>query len=149
MSRSKNTELANTYGALFLEGYPIKDIAAAHGKKFAAVYMALVRSGFVKRKSRKVPFVFFNGEKYSLRTTGYYALTKKPRTLLHRAMWEAKRGKIPNGMDVHHKDGDTSNNNDDNFELITHPDHGSLHMVERRQEGFVPSTEWKPGQIVR
>ena len=42
-------------------------------------------------------------------------------------MWEFFNGPIPDGFEVHHKDGNTLNNVLDNFELVTHPEHAKRH----------------------
>src|SRR5580658_3757089 len=49
------------------------------------------------------------------------------KTYLHVAMWEAKFGTVPEGFEVHHKDGDALRNEYDNFELITTHEHRQHH----------------------
>lgn len=46
---------------------------------------------------------------------------------LHREVWQHHNGKIPKGLEVHHIDGDTTNNEISNLELITHSQHAKKH----------------------
>jgi len=50
---------------------------------------------------------------------------------LHRTVYEDCFGPIPDGHDVHHKDGNPLNNKIDNLELIPEFDHGSEHAKKR------------------
>lgn len=81
--------------------------------------------------------VLYNGKKYFLHTsqTYYYCSAQKGiySRALHRQIWYDNRGAIPNGMHVHHKDGDTENNDISNFELLSPSEHGMLHSVEKKQ----------------
>jgi len=45
----------------------------------------------------------------------------------HSVIWENNYGKIPLGMQIHHIDGDKSNNKIDNLQLVTPLDHKRLH----------------------
>lgn len=65
----------------------------------------------------------FNGVNYYL--CGLYF--QKDGKRLHRAVWEYHNGEVPKGYHVHHKDGDRSNNNISNLELMKAHDHESLH----------------------
>jgi hypothetical protein len=42
--------------------------------------------------------------------------------LVHRLVWVAHNGDIPDGLELNHKDGDKTNNKLDNLELMTHID---------------------------
>lgn len=46
---------------------------------------------------------------------------------LHREVWEFYNGKIPKGLEIHHIDGDTTNNKISNLELLTHSQHAKKH----------------------
>ena len=74
---------------------------------------------------------------------GYYERTVKADgrrwgERLHRAVWEAERGPIPSGWDVHHKDDDKANNSIGNLDLLPHADHLRIHG--RRNVG--PFNDW-------
>ena len=70
----------------------------------------------------------FKGRKLVMRK-GYICLGHKP---VHRIIWEEDIGPIPEGFDVHHKDGNKYNNLVDNLECLTKSDHMRLHAKERR-----------------
>lgn len=65
----------------------------------------------------------FMGRTYYL--CGFYFQRKGVR--LHRVVWEQANGKIPPGYQLHHKDGDKSNNQLFNLELMKDGEHQSLH----------------------
>ena len=68
----------------------------------------------------------FDGKSYYL--CGQYFQRKGVR--LHRRVWEYHNGEIPAGCHIHHKDGDRSNNDVGNLELLPGREHSSLHMRE-------------------
>lgn len=47
----------------------------------------------------------------------------------HRLVWESNFGKIPNGYEVHHKDGNKLNNNIENLELVKKGEHQHIHAI--------------------
>lgn len=49
-----------------------------------------------------------------------------------RWVWLNERGPIPKGMDIHHVDGDKSNNNIENLELLSRSEHLKRHWKEGR-----------------
>lgn len=59
---------------------------------------------------------------------------------LHRAVWEAANGAIPEGYDVHHKDHNIYNNELSNLELMPKEEHHKMHLKEARD---VPLEELK------
>lgn len=74
----------------------------------------------------------YNGIVFTMdKRTGYYLSTvnfENGRKRLHRYVWECEHGQaIPDGMDVHHKDGDKSNNEIWNLEVITRSEHRAKH----------------------
>jgi hypothetical protein len=69
---------------------------------------------------------YFNGQAYWL--CGKYWQRRGKR--LHRVVWEHHNGPIPNGYHIHHKDGDRSNNDIANLELVQGSEHLSRHMQE-------------------
>jgi len=75
----------------------------------------------------------FMGEVYY--RCGYYFQRKGKR--LHRAVWEAYNGDIPEGYHVHHMDGDRSNNQIENLALVPGIEHIANHAREesRRENG--------------
>lgn len=78
--------------------------------------------------------VIYNGRKYFLHSsqTYYYCGPQKGiySRALHRQIWYDNKGAIPKGMHVHHKDGNTENNEISNFEILSPSEHGRLHSKE-------------------
>jgi len=48
----------------------------------------------------------------------------------HRWVWMNLKGEIPNGLDVHHIDGNKDNNKIDNLQLITRSEHQRKHWEQ-------------------
>ena len=53
----------------------------------------------------------------------------------HRLVWEAHFGKLPEGMLIHHKDGDKTNNAIENLQAVTPRDHRRYHAGFRLMDG--------------
>jgi len=66
----------------------------------------------------KNPTIEYKGITYRQQNSGYYQ-SHKPYSLLHHVIWEENFGPIPKGYLVHHKDGNHSNNAQDNLQLVT------------------------------
>lgn len=49
----------------------------------------------------------------------------------HHLVWSAVNGPVPEGLDIHHIDGDTYNNSIDNLECLTHEAHARLTALEQ------------------
>ena len=62
---------------------------------------------------------------------------------LHRYKFEREIGKIPKGMVVHHIDGNSLNNDTNNFALLTRASHTKWHSTHRRKAGDVSETSSK------
>lgn len=84
-----------------------------------------------KPNVRKCESVIFNGVKFNrypesknYSDRNYY---RSESGSLHRVVWEFHNGPIPKGYHVHHKDGNTANNDISNLELKTKGDHHKLH----------------------
>lgn len=69
----------------------------------------------------------WNGKTWHILPSGYYGI----RLTLHRAVWEAAYGPIPDGCHIHHKNGDKHDNRLDNLELLTHSEHSIRHYREK------------------
>lgn len=56
---------------------------------------------------------------------------KRDFVMEHRLVYESYYGKIPEGYDIHHIDGDTYNNDINNLECLSHRDHSILTALEQ------------------
>lgn len=66
---------------------------------------------------------------------------------LHREVWKHHNGEIPDGHLIHHKDGDPTNNDIDNLELVTPSEHVDRHpemglTPEEIEMGIEAAKEW-------
>ena len=51
---------------------------------------------------------------------------------IHILIWECVNGKVPEGYDVHHIDGNRQNNSIHNLELIEHSEHMRIHSINNK-----------------
>jgi hypothetical protein len=65
------------------------------------------------------------GKKFYKQKNGYWANMMPIHA--HRWVWINHFGSIPNGMDIHHKDGDKDNNEIDNLQMLSRSDHLKEH----------------------
>ena len=129
-----NNEKANEMYAAYNQGYSLEQVAKMFGVTRQSVFKMFKRRGFELRSMPKpLPFISFNGFKYTLRNTGYYGRTEGKRTLLHRDVWRFYHGVIPKGFDVHHIDRDRSNNDITNLELMDHAEHARKFAARQNQ----------------
>ena len=67
---------------------------------------------------------------------GYYRITSRKEgnrnKRLHDLIWEDYNGKIPEKMVIHHKDGNKTNNQIDNLELLSNNAHVTYHNIGRK-----------------
>jgi len=127
MTRKQQDKRAYEMYALYTQGYSLEQVGKAYGVTRQSVYGVFKDRGFSLREKKQLPYIVWNGNKYTLTTDGYYRRTDGNRELLHRDIWAFNYGEIPVGYDVHHKDENKSNNAVDNLELLTTEDHTRLH----------------------
>ena len=70
---------------------------------------------------------YFNGYKFTRGEEGTYYRCAKLKKRMHTYVWEYYNGKIPKGCEIHHIDGDKSNNDISNLQLVTTEEHHKIH----------------------
>ena len=82
-------------------------------------------------------FVDFNG--YKFRLSGRYyrknCWSQPGPSNLHRAIWAKLNGPIPEGLHIHHIDGDSFNNSPENLEPISASEHCRIHTLKLIRSG--------------
>ena len=76
----------------------------------------------------------FNGVTYRRNKRGWFQI---PYSTIHRDVWEFHYGKIPDGYDIHHIDGDKANNQIDNLMCVTRKEHRQLHAEHADKKEFI------------
>ena len=76
----------------------------------------------------EVPKLTYAGRRYGLYSLGYYRTIEKPYLYLHRQVWEAHHGPIPEGWHIHHRDGNRANNAISNLEAKSPGGHIRDHL---------------------
>ena len=75
--------------------------------------------------------------KYYVQSTGRYLASRGAidgERLLHRQVWVRHNGPIPEGYEIHHKDGDWRNNAIENLECVDGREHARHHLLERFED---------------
>ena len=134
MSCIPDIETTNRMYDLYQKGKSLAEVAKVFGVNRNSVYMRFKRRDLPLRK-RVIPkpYIEFNGERYTLRKCGYFGKTRGNRSYLHRDVWEASNGPIPDEFDIHHIDGDRTNNDLANLELISKAEHASRYGSGQNQ----------------
>lgn len=133
MAGKKNTFAEEMY-ELYKSGYSLEQVAIAYERSRQSVYELFKNRGLVIRsKKNPLPYMMFNGEKYTIRNNGYYGKTRGNRSMMHRDVWEFHNGKIPDGFDVHHIDENKSNNAIENLECLSKAEHTRLYSPHNNQ----------------
>ena len=80
-------------------------------------------------------YQWFNGKRYTKTEDGHYRGYHGK--YLHRAVWEYCNGEIPSDCLIHHIDGDPSNNDISNLELIKKSEHKKIHIQMTPEEHYI------------
>lgn len=119
------------------EGFSLAEVGKMFGVTRQTVYDRFRRRKFKLREKKYLPFVLFNGDKFTRGRYGYYRKTYGDRDALHRVVWKFHKGDIPKGHEVHHKDADNFCTTDiSRLECLTKADHGRLESIGINQ--FTP-----------
>lgn len=86
-----------------------------------------------------VSFSYFNTKNHRSKSTnnaGYFIIQLEKCMTIHRIVAETFIGSVPKGYDVDHIDGDKSNNNVTNLEIVTHQENMIRYYERRRKSGI-------------
>ena len=112
-----------------------------------AVWERLKRNNVEMRTKKVLPFIIYDGLKFTISKNGYYRATRRDKHVsLHRYKYQKEVGKIPEGYDIHHKDGNKLNNAIDNLECLSKADHTKLyspHHNQYKNYETIGSGKWK------
>ena len=133
MSCIPDTKTTNEMFSLYEEGYSISQVGKAFGVSRQSVFNRFKRSGKQLRSKKKLPFLMFNGKKYTLRKNGYLACTDGSRSSMHRDVWCYHNGDISADHDIHHINGDKTDNRIENLEMLLKSEHTRKHGYRGNQ----------------
>jgi hypothetical protein len=133
MAAPRKDNLADDMYRLYVNGFSLADVGKAFGRTRQSVYKMFRRRELGLRPKKPLPFVVFCGTRYTRRRDGYYRATSGARDLMHRDVWRLHNGKIPDGFDVHHRNGDRSDNRIENLKLLGREEHASRHPGRQNQ----------------
>src|SRR3990167_7896753 len=122
MPKKRNIKFEAVYKR-YLQGLSLQQAAKEFNVTRQGVYKAFKLRGYKLRHKNFQAEQIFKGKKFTLRPSGYFALTTDDRMLMHRYVWEYYNGPIPESYEIHHKDFNKWNNEIENLELITKSEH--------------------------
>lgn len=121
---------------LYEEGLGLSRIGQIYGLSDTCVQSHLRMFGIEMRPFHpvKLPFIEWNGSRYTWGTKSYYRRTQPPRTMLHHDVWEEAHGMpVPKGYELLHRDDNPHNNAVENLVLMSKED---LHEVTAIRTGL-------------
>lgn len=132
--KKANKEETNNMIEMYDNGFSFSQIGKAFGYSRQSVWERLKRAGVKARKKKVLPFIVYDGRKWTINNMGYYRNTNRAKGeyLLHRYKYIREIGKIPLNYDIHHIDGNKENNEISNLLLISKSEHTKLHNKEVR-----------------
>ena len=125
--RRRSDERVAAMYAEYQGGKSLDEVGRLFGCTRQSVYAVFTTRKLALRSKVFQPVVQFNGRSYTERHDGYWRATEGNRSQLHRDTWIFFNGPIPDGWDVHHVDGNPSNNAIGNLECLPKKEHGKVH----------------------
>lgn len=130
MTKNQQDNRANAMYKLYCEGYSLSQVGQAYGVTRQSVYAIFKSRSFKIREKKQLPYIVYGKRKYTLDADGYYRLTTHRvgiENYLHRLVWAENNGAIPNDCEIHHKNGNKTDNRIDNLECLTASAHAQIH----------------------
>lgn len=133
MRKPKDEQTLEMY-RLYQDGMSLSQVGKAYGITRQSVYKRFSERGWQLRSlpTRK-KYQTFDGKKYTVNHNGYYRKTDGDRQLMHRDVWIYYNGEIPQGWDIHHKDGNKANNDISNLECLPKAEHTRKYSPHNNQ----------------
>ena len=108
----------------YKKGFSCEAIGQMFSISRQAVWEWLLNNGYTLRKKKILSYIIYRDIKFTPSGHGYYRATRRKKNIsLHRYKYQCEIGEIPDGYDIHHRDGDRQNNDLKNLECITKADH--------------------------
>lgn len=117
----------------YQEGYSLSEVGKMYGITKQSVYSGFKLRNYNLRTKKQLPFLTFNGDKFTLRNNGYYGRTYGNRELMHRVVWKHNKGDIPSEYDIHHINHDKTDNRIENLEIYEKSEHARLFSTGNNQ----------------
>lgn len=134
MGKNRNPVYDTAY-AMYLDGYSLEQVAKEIGVTRQCVHKAFKQRKLHLRGVNFKPYQYYDGKKFTLRDTGYFALTTEDRVLMHRYVWEKEKGSILCNWDLHHINLDKSDNRIENLECLPKSEHTKKYSPSNNQYG--------------
>jgi hypothetical protein len=132
MGQNKNPKYDMAY-ELYLSGLSLEQVAKEIGVTRQCVFKAFKQRNLQLRGINFRPFQVYDGVKFTLKNTGYYASTVNDRVLMHRYVYEKEKGKIPAGWDIHHINNVKHDNRIENLECLPKAEHTRKYSPHNNQ----------------
>lgn len=130
LKKSDTAEIIEYYN----NGFSCEKIADMYSMSRQAVWERLKRNKVELRTKKVLPFIIYDGIKFTPSEHGYYRATCRNKHIsLHRYKYEKEIGKIPIGFDIHHIDGNRQNNDLSNLECLSKSDHTKKYSPHHNQ----------------
>lgn len=107
----------------YLKGFSLSEVGRMYGVTRQSVFGGFKCRRYKLREKKQLPFLSFNGDKFTLKNHGYYGKTYGDRELMHRVVWEYHSGEIPPNHDVHHVNHNKADNRIENLEAYEKSEH--------------------------
>lgn len=122
--------------SLYNDGFSLCNIAEMFGVTRQSIWERLTKSGYESRKKKLLPFVMYDGIKWTVaKSHGYFRNTDRTtrgELLLHRYKYINEKGAIPDDWDVHHVDHNKLNNEISNLQAMPKSEHTALHQEQKK-----------------